>query len=171
MKKAELSNDKAKMSELRTEIRNLETERRDLSGTDSNKSAAVAAKYVNDKKVIADVLSNPDANKTFAQARDLKTDVNNRTLDTIAKTQAYTDLEKAFGKDKLQAMLSASTILSTLTGAAQEKVLMGAAEAIGKVDKKEQLKALEGYYIGKFGIENFNALSGVWRNISSIFSK
>lgn len=171
LKKAELSNDKAKMSELRTEIRNLETERRDLSGTDSNKSAAVAAKYVNDKKVIADVLSNPGVNKTFAQARDLKTDVNNRTLDTIAKTQAYTDLEKAFGKDKLQAMLSASTILSTLTGAAQEKVLMGAAEAIGKVDKKEQLKALEGYYIGKFGIENFNALSGVWRNISSIFSK
>ena len=167
LREAEASNDQAKISELRTEIKNLETERRDLGGTDSKKTAAIAAKYVNDKEVMADILNNKVANFTFSQARKVKTDTNIRTLDTIAKTQAYTDLETAFGKDELQNMLSATTILSSLTGAAQEKVLMGAAEAIGKVKKEDQLNTLYEYFKGKFTLDQINAVSNVWKNLSN----
>ena len=171
-KEAEFSNtkDEAKRSELRAEIRNLETERKDLYGTDSNKSAAVAAKYVNDEKVVADIYNNPAANNTFSKLRDLKTEVNNKTLDTIAKTQAYTDLEKAFGKDGLQTMLSASTILSSLTSASQEEILTGAAEKIlGKKTKEEQLEAIKGYFEFQFGANNFNAIAGVLKNLGGPF--
>ena len=139
-----------------------------MSGTDSNKSAAVAAKYVNDKKVIADVLSNPSANKTFAQARDLKTEVNIKARDNIAKTDAYRQLEGAFGKDGLQTMLAASTVIFSLTGAAQEDVLRGIAKNVmGKTDEDGQTQAMRTYLETKFGVDQANALFGVVKNILS----
>ena len=61
-------------------------------------------------------------------------------------------------------MLSASTILSTLTGAAQKEILTDAAKTIGIVDKKEQMKAIEVYFKGKFSLDQFNAISGLFRN-------
>ena len=64
-------------------------------------------------------------------------------------------------------MLSATTILSSLTGAAQEKVLMGAAEAIGKVKKEDQLNTLYEYFKGKFTLDQINAVSNVWKNLSN----
>ena len=171
-KTAELSNttDEKKIDELKTEITNLKAEKRDLYGTDSKISSAIAAKYVNDEKVMADISNDPDANYTFAKLREIKTDVNIKTRNTIAKTDAYQQLEGAFGKDGLQKMLAASTIISSLTGAAQEDVLQGIAKNVmGKTDEKSQLQGMEDYLGTKFTVEQVNAISGAIKNVFSAF--
>ena len=67
-------------------------------------------------------------------------------------------------------MLAASTIISSLTGAAQEDVLRGIAKNVmGKTDEKSQLQGMEDYLGTKFTVEQVNAISGAVKNVFSAF--
>ena len=68
-------------------------------------------------------------------------------------------------------MLAASTILSSLTGAAQKEVLRDAAKFMGKGDKDSQTQAIYDYFKLKFGADQVNSIFGVMKNLSCVLKK